>query len=293
MKEDDVRPLSQPRKRKIHQVSVVNLEIRPRPDATCPKNLRDQVPGESQIARLAFNTLQKPNLHDGQPSRPGRRRFYPLSVAKMVRLLSTQTTFLIQFAQVQNLQHHHRAKYETLSKHIAVSKACPYDDRSKTPLVYFYGARSTIRGTCTAKDTFRKCIILGMEFRQDSPSFRLYLAYLSKRRFHHICYLRFLIKQLVPNDLVPLILSFCAHGLVLAGYEMVGAHYTKSSKPPKPSRSVSVASTRVFSNMWHGCAQDQTLDQINFLWSKARRDVQIHNLRVESKMYANLICGKS
>jgi hypothetical protein len=90
-------------------------------------------------------------------------------------------------------------------------------------------------------------------------------------------------------------MEFSMHGLVRKGFEIVGAHYM-DPKLAKGKPSVCTFNSkrpRNFVNMWQGQLHSMTQSQMNFLVQHARRDVQIHDLRIESKMYKGLVCGNS
>lgn len=272
------------RKRGVHHHRVCSNK-----SPTCKTAIRDQLQNQDTVADVAPNPLCAPNFGEGGGH---GYRYNPFSICKMVRLAKSQTNFLCQCIS-HKAQGKDTQTFEALSHHIG---ACGADPTS-TDLAFFYLATETIRGTCIAKQKRRKCVVLGMEYRTNSSSFRLYLAYFSKFRLYMICYTRFLIKQLLPSALavlVPLIIEYCFHGLVHRGFEIVGAHYLDpmeaTGKPKvsmaKPQR------TRHFTSMWNNNIHGIPKDGINFLIKHARRDVQVFELRVESKMYNNLICGK-
>ena len=244
---------------------------------------------------VAFNPLQKPNLNDNKPPKPMRRRFYPFSIGKMCRVVQAQSTFLYQYIQHHDPTSTFTKTFKTLSQHIGVCRADP----TSSKLAFYYGACTMIRGMCVIKNKRRKCIVLGMEHRQAAPSFRLYIAYFSSSKFYYICLIKFLIKQMLylhglPNVLVPCIIDYCFHGIEKAGFEIVGAHFMnpklvkgKPSVFPEPS-----LRSRIFTNMWNGKMNTYMKDSMHYVLKNARRDVQVENLRIESNIYMNLICGK-
>lgn len=251
-------------------------------------------PSTPTAAWPIYACLRTPDFDQDKPV-PGRRRYYAFSVTKMARLLRKQTRFLCAMVHAKDANATHFGTYKTLSHHIGMAKA----DCTSNKLATFYVAKRTIRGTCHAKQKHRKCVVLGVEHRQEAPSFRLYLAYFSPTRCYYVCYVRFLIKMWflrhgMPLVLVQTVLEYCMHGLVRKGFEIVGAHYMPANlaqgKPkicePKSKR------PRTFVNMWQGQCHPKTIEQINFLLSHARRDVQIWNLRTESKVYTQLVRGQ-
>ena len=283
----DTRPFK--RKRCRH-----HLRVRPEKSTACQAIVPNQFQGEGEISHLAPRPLRAPNFDEGKPTKPIRRRYYPFSIQKMVRLVGAQTKFLCQFLHLRDVQSRHATRYKALSHHIGVCRAEP----TSSKLAFFYVANTTIRGTCVAKQKHRRCVVLGMEYRQEAPSFRLYLAYFSPTRFYHICRMRFLINEImyknhIGNCVTNLVLDFCFYGLVKKGFEIVGAHYMDPRKiKGKPDVCVSQSKRpRNFTNMWNGEMGDHTKKGLDFLIQHARRDVQVFDLRVESKVYTTLMCG--
>ena len=277
------------RKRGVH-----HHRVRPKKSTVCQAVFANQLDNTGGVADVALDPLREPNFDEGKPAKP-RRRYYTLSIAKMVRLVGQQTNFLCQFLHLPNWKSPCASNFKTLSHHIGVCKADP----TSSHLAFFYLATLTLRGTCVAKGKHRKCVVLGMEYRQEAPSFRLYMAYFSPTRYYAVCYVRFLIKRLlyrwcVDSRLAQLIMEFCFHGLMKKGFEIVGAHYMHPKKAKgKPQFCMAKSKhTRHFTSMWDDRLKGTAQDGINFLIKHARRDVQVFDLRIESKMYMNLICGK-
>lgn len=256
----------------------------------------DKLSCESTRTNLAHDPIQTPRFHENKPLPPSRRRYYCFSVAKMARLAVCQSRFLCQYLQLRNPRHTHTKRFQALSNHISVAKADPTSQR----LAFYYGCNTTIRGTCTVRNKRRKCIVLGMEHRQDAPSFRLYIAYFSPSRFQYMCYIRFLIKQVLysfclPHVLSKTIMDFCFYGIDKQGFEMTGAHYMTPKKikgKPVDMAETMAIRPRLFTGMWNGHLQPATKRATQYIIEHARRDVQVHDLRIESFMYMNLIGGK-
>lgn len=272
--------------------------VSPQKGTRCQAIVPNKCQDPSQITDMAFDPLQNLLNSKNSNSKHTRRRYNAFSVQKMVRLVTSQTRFLCDFV------HHpywtsdesdESKKFEEALHRVGVCKA----DSTSSNLAVFYIATAPIRGTCIVKHKYRKCIVLGMEHRTNAPSFRLYLAYFSQSRFYYICHVQFLIKQLLLQygadvALVSLIMQYCFYGLVRKGFEIAGAHYMDPLKARgKPDICVAKSKhVRHFTSMWDNRLGYNTQREINFMVSHARRDVQVFELRVESHLYKNLLCGK-
>lgn len=258
----------------------------------CEAIIPNKFKNKSTITNMALNPLQKPRFNEGKGV---QRRYNPFSIQKMVRLVKSQTQFLCQFINTPNWTSEDAHKFKEAAYHIGVCKAEP----TSSCLAFFYLATTTIRGTCIAKNKYRKCIILGMEYRSKAPSFRIYMAYFSPTRFYYICYIHFLIRQLLISfggdiQLAKTIMEYCFYGLVRKGFEIIGAHYM-NPKEAKGKPQICMTKSkhiRYFTSLWDNQIQGSVQNGINFLVKHARRDVQVFELRVESQLYKNLLCGK-
>lgn len=255
----------------------------------------NQFQGDVTNPHVAFDCLSRPDFNDHKPPKPMRRRYYPFSITKMSRLVIAQSRFLYQYIHYKNPTNCYTSRYKALSHHIGVCKASP----TSSKLAFYYACNTTIRGMCMAKHKKRKCIVLGMEHRQEAPSYRLYLAYFSPSCFHRVCKMRFLIKQILyshflPNALTKTIFDFCFNGIEKAGFEIVGAHYMdpKHAKGRPSFFTNESVRPRTFTDMWNGQMMPKTKQGLNYIMKHARRDIQITDLRVESIVYMNLLCGK-
>ncbi len=279
---------SKPFKRKR---GVLHLGVCAEKSPECQTTVPNQRQDPCTVTDVALDPLRVPNTYEGISAKP--RRYYWFSVCKMVRLAKSQTKFLHDFLRCPDWDSPNARTFEALSHHIGVCRADP----TSTDLAFFYMATTTVCGTCIAKHKKRKCVVLGMEYRMNSSSFRLYLAYFSQSRFYMICHIQFLIKQFFPNrmpNVVHTIMEYCFHGLVQEGFEIVGAHYMDPRKATgKPYLlATKTKHTRHFTSMWNHTMEGLSKDSVNFLIKHARRDVQVFDLRVESKLYMNLVCGK-
>ena len=111
--------------------------------------------------------------------------------------------------------------------------------------------------------------------------------------------MRFLIKQILysyflPNALTKTIFDFCFNGIEKAGFEIVGAHYMdpKHAKGRPSFFAHTSVRPRTFTDMWNGQMMPKTKQGLNYIMQHARRDIQITDLRIESIVYMNLLCGK-
>ena len=251
--------------------------------------------------------LRKPHRRHTTRHDPSKPRYYYLAIVKMVRLLRRQSEFL---GKVQHFKHAlgntQLVKYQAISHRIGATYA-NLANRTSTNLVFFYTASQTIRGKCivTTPDMVKvpvqiNCLILGVEYRQNAQSFRLYIAYFSPTRYQEIVYTRFLVKRLLcerglPHQLTQLIMEYICHGLVRSGFEIVGCHFlhpkAAREQPSRSSLGPGSYQPRYYTNMWNAKLQETTQHQLNFIVKHARRDIQVHKLQVDPKMYAELICG--
>ena len=243
---------------------------------------------------VAFDPLQKPNYNINKPPKPMRRRFYQFSITKMCRLVQNQSRFLYEYVQHHDPTNIYTQTFKALAQHIGVCKV----DAMSSQLAFYYASTTMIRGMCIVNNKRKKCIVLGLEHRQSAPSFRLYIAYFSPSKFYYICFMRFLIKQVLyfyglPNVLTPLILDYIFYGIEKAGFEIVGAHFMdpKHVKGRPSFFAEPSLRPRIFTDLWNGKMNSYMKNSMHYVLKHARRDVQVQNLRIESNIYMNLICG--
>ena len=272
----------------------------PRPSRVCTSKVPryaallerpPQTGGATRSSSLAPRPLLLRPLLAPPVSYP-KHRCDPLRIKKMTYLLKQQALFMKQVMKRRTSPF--MSKYDELASRVGVAKAGGHGDK----LAYFFLPKTWTRGTCKVFRARRACWILGAEYRQDAPSFRLYMAVKSTQRTARLSSYRRVLDDVlgrfgVTCQIIPKIMSFLFHGLIFEGYEILAGHFLsrlpKTCKPPNLSQLTSTPQVRMYSRPWSHKMTPKTLDDITFLVRHARRDVQVVDCRVEQIMYTNII----